>query len=202
VDDCPDTVASLAFLTRLWGHETWTARDGAEALRHAEAHHPAVVLLDLGLPGMDGWSLARMLRSLPGMDGAYLAAVSGYAMPEDVARSRDAGCDMHLAKPADPEDVCRILAERDPAPGPLTPAGLVTLLRDLRSAAEVVEAIDGHTRGRGWDLSGWRYELIPWGVRFCNCDGIEVALLAEVPGMKSGLNVSTPQHRPTIVVVK
>jgi len=171
VDDCPDTSSSMAFLARAWGHKAHTAATGKAALALAAEHRPAVVLLDIGLPDMTGHELARRLRQLPGMADAFIAAISGYSQPTDLARSTEAGCQMHLVKPVDLDLVRRLLAERDHGGGalpPLTPETLASGLDDLFSAAMVVEAIDDPDRrgALGWDVSGWRYEPIPWGVRF------------------------------------
>src|SRR5262245_60876818 len=103
VDDCADMVASLALLLRAWGHLPQGARDGPEALRLAAGCPPDVVLLDVAMPGMTGWELARRLRQLPGLGPAVLVAVSGYAQEHDRLRSLEAGCDLHLSKPLDLE---------------------------------------------------------------------------------------------------
>ena len=86
VDDCPDTTATMAILLRLWGHQVWVAHDGLSALAAARACRPDVVLLDVGLPGMTGWELARHLRHLPGLERALLVAVTGYGSAEEQAR--------------------------------------------------------------------------------------------------------------------
>jgi CheY-like chemotaxis protein len=109
VDDCPDTTASMGLLLRCWGHEARLARTGAEALRAAGEFQPDVVLIDIGLPGMNGLELARRLRAT-GLRRAFLASVTGYAGPEDRRRSLEAGCDQHWAKPIDPEALEEVLA--------------------------------------------------------------------------------------------
>jgi len=106
VDDCEDAAVTLSMLARLWGHLAWTAFDGAEALRLAAAHHPDVVFLDIGMPGMDGWQLTAQLRKTDGLSSAYLVAVTGYGQERDHSRSQEAGCDLHLLKPV-PVDVLR-----------------------------------------------------------------------------------------------
>jgi signal transduction histidine kinase/CheY-like chemotaxis protein len=110
VDDNVDAAESLALLLRLAGHEVWTTHDGPAALGLARELRPEVVLLDIGLPGMDGYEVARRLRQEPGLSGALLVAVSGYGQAEDRRRSREAGFDEHVVKPADPTEVGRILA--------------------------------------------------------------------------------------------
>lgn len=101
VDDCLDTTASWGLLLRAWGHEVTIAHTGPEALQLAEQRPPDVILLDIGLPGMNGWEVAQRLRRIPGLEHAVLIAVSGYGREEDQLRSREAGCDLHLCKPVD-----------------------------------------------------------------------------------------------------
>ena len=101
VDDCPDHTESLAILLRLWGHECLIAHDGPGALDLAGAQCPDVVLLDVGLPRMDGYEVARRLRQVPGMGKALLLTLSGYAQEVDRERALAAGCADHLIKPVD-----------------------------------------------------------------------------------------------------
>jgi CheY-like chemotaxis protein len=111
VDDCPDTTDSLALLLRLWGHDARVAHDGPAALEAARASPPDVVLLDVGLgTGMDGYDVARRLRALPNLEEALLICTTGYGMEADRRRSREAGFDHHLTKPANPEKLQQILA--------------------------------------------------------------------------------------------
>jgi two-component system CheB/CheR fusion protein len=112
VDDCQDTTLSLSMLAQGWGYRVHVANDGPTALQIATEHLPSVVLLDVGMPQMSGWELARRLRQLPGMENAYLVAVTGYGQAADELRSREVGCDLHLTKPADPEELQRVLQER------------------------------------------------------------------------------------------
>jgi len=83
------------------GHEVQVCHDGQAALATAAEFQPEVVLLDIGLPGMDGYEVARHLRAQPKMEGALIVALTGYGKEEDVQRSRDAGFDHHIVKPAD-----------------------------------------------------------------------------------------------------
>ena len=99
-------------LLRLWGHEVWLAHNGPEALRVAEAHPPEVVLLDIGLPGMNGYEVARRLRQEPPLQGAVLAAMTGYGQEEDMRQSREAGFDFHIVKPVDPAGLMKLLEPR------------------------------------------------------------------------------------------
>jgi two-component system CheB/CheR fusion protein len=123
VDDCRDHTDSLAILVQLWGHDARAAYDGPTALEAAAAYLPEVVLLDVGLPGMDGYEVARHLRRHDGLAGATLIAVSGYVQETDRQHSRDAGCAEHLAKPVDLDLLQELLAARKaalrtPAPAP------------------------------------------------------------------------------------
>jgi CheY-like chemotaxis protein/nitrogen-specific signal transduction histidine kinase len=110
VDDDPEVAESLAQLLRDLGCEAIVAHSGPQALGLAQSHRPALVLLDLSLPGMDGYELARRLRQQPGLEPAVLVAVSGYGDDEERRRSRAAGIDQHLVKPLRAADLEAILA--------------------------------------------------------------------------------------------
>jgi CheY-like chemotaxis protein len=97
-------------LLRTEWHEVHTAGDGPAALRAAEAFRPEVVLLDIGLPQMDGYEVARRLREQTGVKRALVVALTGYGQEEDRRRTREAGFDAHLVKPADLADLQRLLA--------------------------------------------------------------------------------------------
>ena len=99
VEDHADAADSLQLLLEMQGHEVQVARDGAVALAVARTFAPQIVLCDLGLPMLDGFEVARAMRADPALREHYLIALSGYARPEDVERSREAGFDHHLAKP-------------------------------------------------------------------------------------------------------
>jgi CheY-like chemotaxis protein len=114
VDDNVDAAESLAMLLRLWGHEGTVANDAPAALRAAEAQSPEVALLDIGLPGMDGYELARRLRSQPGLGRAVLVALTGWGQEEDRRRSQEAGFDHHLVKPVDLSALQELLAQAQP----------------------------------------------------------------------------------------
>ena len=101
VDDNVDAAESLGMLLRLWGHEVAVAHDGPTALRAVEAQRPEVALLDIGLPGMDGYELARRLRSQPSLGRIVLVALTGWGHEEDRRRSQEAGFAHHLTKPVD-----------------------------------------------------------------------------------------------------
>ncbi len=114
VDDSVDAAKTIAMLLRLWGHDVKTAHDGAEALAIAHDFLPEVVLLDIGLPGMNGYELARRMRSEPPLAKVRLVAVSGYGQQEDLRRSKEAGFDQHFTKPVEPAALERLLRETDP----------------------------------------------------------------------------------------
>jgi len=101
VDDNVDAAASLSLLLQLGGHITQIAHDGPEALRLAAEFKPDIVLLDLGLPGMNGYEVARSIRGNPDLGQPFLAAVTGWGSPEDRRKSKEAGFDEHLTKPVD-----------------------------------------------------------------------------------------------------
>src|SRR5207244_1528744 len=93
-----------------WGHQVHVANDGPSALHLADAHHPDVVILDVGMPHMNGWETARRLRQVPGLESIYLMVISGYGAESDQERSREAGCNVHLTKPVEPDYLRRLLA--------------------------------------------------------------------------------------------
>jgi CheY-like chemotaxis protein len=101
VDDNTDSVALLKEAFSSWGHAVAIAHDGPAALSEAPQFRPDVVLLDIGLPGMDGYELARRLRERDDLKDATLIALSGYGQPGDRERSRRAGFTAHLVKPVD-----------------------------------------------------------------------------------------------------
>jgi len=115
VDDNVDSAQSMGLLLGLEGYEVACAYDGAEALVRAEQFRPHVVLLDLGLPRYSGYEVARRLRGesgAPADPALLLVAVSGYGQERDREAARAAGFDLHLTKPADPDEVLRVLAQR------------------------------------------------------------------------------------------
>ena len=101
VDDNIDAADTLGALLEMIGHTTRVANDGYQAIEMAAAFQPQVVFLDIGLPGMNGYEVARKLRQMPGMDRAFLVALTGWGAREDRDRSSEAGFDHHLTKPAD-----------------------------------------------------------------------------------------------------
>jgi CheY-like chemotaxis protein/two-component sensor histidine kinase len=101
VDDNVDAAESLATVLQLTGRQTCTVYDGPGVLQAAREFGPDVVLLDIGLPGMSGYDVARQLRADPGLSRSVLIAVTGWGSEEDRRRSREAGFDEHLTKPVD-----------------------------------------------------------------------------------------------------
>ncbi len=105
VDDNEDAAESLAALLRIFGHEVGVAFDGEQALEMAPTLMPDVVLLDLGMPRMDGHEVARRMRSEPWGAAMRIIALSGFGDGGDRVRSREAGCDDHLVKPVSPTEL-------------------------------------------------------------------------------------------------
>src|SRR5690606_16172287 len=101
VDDNRDAAQMLAALLEAHGHRTAVAYDGMEAVQVARHELPDLVLLDIGLPGMDGYEVARALRNEPSLQGIFLVAVTGYGSQSDRNRAMEAGFDVHLSKPID-----------------------------------------------------------------------------------------------------
>jgi CheY-like chemotaxis protein len=111
VDDNEDAAHSLAMLLRLQGHEVRVAHDGPSALEVATSYRPDLVFLDIGMPGMDGYEVARRLRKTPGLEKTVLAALTGWGQQEDRRRTAEAGFNHHLVKPPEPQALERLLAE-------------------------------------------------------------------------------------------
>src|SRR5690242_7121532 len=101
VDDNEDAANSLALVLKLSGHETASVSSAADALTHATEFKPDVVMLDIGLPGMNGYEVAQKMRELPGLRNVRLVAVTGYGRSDDRLRAREAGFDEHLTKPVE-----------------------------------------------------------------------------------------------------
>lgn len=109
VDDNKDAADTLALLLTVWGYDVRVAYDGASGLRVADAYRPECLFLDIGLPGLDGFDLARQVRQLPGMTRAKLIALTAYSDETYVRRAKEAGFDYHLVKPAPPSEIERLL---------------------------------------------------------------------------------------------
>ena len=112
VDDNVDTANGLSRLLKLLGHEVRTAHNGRESHEIAKLQCPDFVLLDIGLPEMDGYEVARRLRGDENCRRAVIVAVSGYGQEDDIARGREVGFDHHLVKPVDRDALLTILSGR------------------------------------------------------------------------------------------
>ena len=112
VDDNNDAAETMAMLLRSIGHDVRVQTDGTSALRELTERMPDVVLLDIGLPGMNGYEVARRLREQPGGDEVRIYALTGYGQEDDRRRSMQAGFDGHLVKPVIPSDLFALVDER------------------------------------------------------------------------------------------
>jgi CheY-like chemotaxis protein len=101
VDDYPLAAETLMKMLQLEGHDVRIAKDGPSAIEEIRCRQPEIVVLDIGLPGMDGYKVARSIRSTPGLEELILIALSGYAQDDDRRQSREAGFNYHLTKPVD-----------------------------------------------------------------------------------------------------
>ena len=110
VDDNRDSAAMLALLLGQSGHEIQLAYDGIEGLEAAQRFRPDVILLDIGMPRLNGYDACRQLRTLPGCGSALIVAMTGWGQQEDRKRSAEAGFDAHLVKPLDPQALRELLA--------------------------------------------------------------------------------------------
>lgn len=111
VDDNHDSALSLAMVLTIMGHETRTAHDGETALVTAEEFVPEVVLLDIGLPKMNGYEVAQRIREQAWGRDMFLIAVTGWGQAEDRARSAEVGLNMHMVKPVEPAALQAVLAD-------------------------------------------------------------------------------------------
>jgi CheY-like chemotaxis protein len=112
VDDNMDAADMLVMMLQLFGHEVRAAYTGQTALETAVEYQPDVVLLDIGLPDMNGYEVARHLRQQPQTKDVKLIAMTGYGQDSDRQRSQEAGCEHHLVKPVDPQKLQDLLARR------------------------------------------------------------------------------------------
>jgi CheY-like chemotaxis protein len=108
-DDNPDSAASLAGLLQMMGNEVRSAYDGQEAVEAAQSYQPDVVLLDIGMPRLNGYDAARLIREQPWGKPMILVALTGWGQEEDKRRSREAGFDAHMTKPVDPQSLVKFL---------------------------------------------------------------------------------------------
>ena len=111
VDDNHDSALSLAMMLSIMGHETRTAHDGESAVSTAESFLPEVVLLDIGLPKLNGYEVAQRIRENDWGQSMFLIAVTGWGQEEDRQRSSEVGLNVHMVKPVEPAALERLLAE-------------------------------------------------------------------------------------------
>ncbi len=117
VDDSHDSADLFAMFMRLMGHEVYTAYDGIDGVAAAEQFRPDAVLLDIGMPRLNGADACRQIRATPWGRNIMLIALTGWDQEEDRRRIIEAGFDAHLVKPVDPDAVIDLLSSRVPQPG-------------------------------------------------------------------------------------
>jgi len=118
VDDNPGATQVMGLLLKkFWGHTVETANDGRTALEIAARFSPEIVLLDIGLPDLDGFEVARRMRAEPATADALLVAVTGFSGEKERLKAAEAGFDEHLTKPAGAQDVERLFSHSRLAPG-------------------------------------------------------------------------------------
>lgn len=147
VDDNVDSAESLAMLLEQLGHKVWTAHDGPTALQAAIDNTPDFVLLDIGLPGMDGNEVAKRIRQQPKLENVILVATTGYGQDSDRKRSQEAGFDHHLVKPVELAALEKLLAERAASspsleqPNPTGASLRVLVVDDMRDATYMLQTL-------------------------------------------------------------
>lgn len=121
VEDHEDTLQLYTTYLEYEGFRVFQARSGRDALQQARTHRPDLIVMDLNLPGLDGWSATRTLKASPDTAGIPVIAVSGHALLDDRGHAREAGCDLFLPKPCLPEDLARVIRRLlRPTPGGAT----------------------------------------------------------------------------------
>ncbi len=110
-DDNRDAAESMGMLLRLMGNEVRTVHDGLQAVTEAETFQPDVILLDIGMPRLNGYDAARRIREQRWSQGAVLVALTGWGQDEDKRRASEAGFDRHFTKPVNPADLERLITE-------------------------------------------------------------------------------------------
>jgi phosphotransferase system HPr (HPr) family protein len=150
VDDYCDTAESMAMWLKQLGHQVQIAHDGIEAIEMAHRQHPQYVLLDLGLPRLDGYQVASRLRhELPGP--LVIVAITGYGQENDRSRALAAGCDHHLLKPVDPGTLIKLLSPSRAGPDSSIHVGselqaVAPAVRVARREVEIMNALGIHLR--------------------------------------------------------
>jgi len=140
VDDNRDLADSLGVLMRLWGYDVCVAYDGLDGLRTAQAQQPHCLLLDVGMPGMDGYEVAKRVRRVPGLEKAKVIAHTAYSGEEHVRRMHEAGFDYRLTKPVSPVEL----------------EGLLRMLEQVMKLAEQTEEL----ARRNVELAGETKDLL------------------------------------------
>jgi len=112
VEDNPDARDGLSLLLTYAGHEVETAEDASSGLEKLRTFQPEIALIDIGLPGVDGYALARMARQTREARATYLVALTGYGQAEDRQKALAAGFDAHMTKPVEPSQLTAFLAAR------------------------------------------------------------------------------------------
>jgi CheY-like chemotaxis protein len=111
VDDNEDSAGTLSMLLKLMGNEVHEAHDGLAAVEAATTFQPDVILLDIGLPKLNGYEACRRIREQPGGGAFLIVALTGWGQEEDIRRSNEAGFNQHMVKPVDPASLERLLAD-------------------------------------------------------------------------------------------
>ena len=117
IEDGPDARRALGRLLEIWGHHVELAEDGTRGVERAISARPEIALIDIGLPGLNGYEVARRVRQVLG-DKIRLIALTGYGQPDDQERTRAAGFDQHLVKPVNPKLLSRLLEDEPAAAAP------------------------------------------------------------------------------------
>jgi len=112
VEDLHDIADSMSLLLDLWGYKTNVVYGGRQAIELAETLHPDVVFLDIELPDISGFEVARQLKQSSATASPLLVAITGCGQEDDVRRCKEAGIDLHFLKPVDPEEIKRVLTSR------------------------------------------------------------------------------------------
>ena len=115
VDDNRDTADSLALLINAFGYETKAVYDGQQAIEQAREFLPDMALIDIGMPGLNGYETVEQIRKQRGSAEIVLVAVTGWSRPEDKKRAYECGFDLHVAKPMSPQTLRELLGLLDPA---------------------------------------------------------------------------------------
>jgi PAS domain S-box-containing protein len=118
VEDNADARQSLRTILELSGHQIYEAADGIAGVQQAASLHPDLALIDIGLPGLDGYEVARRIKSMPGGREIFLVALTGYSQPRDRQQAHEAGFDAHLVKPVDIQRLAEIIAAAQPHAAP------------------------------------------------------------------------------------